>query len=148
MKYLLFVFCSAILASCSVNEEPKQPKWLVGNWIRTNDKPQHITYETWRLDSKNNLIGIGFTLKENDTTFKESISIITKNDSLFFQVAGVNKNPTLFKFSQQTDTSFVCENKSNEFPKKIYYFKSNNNLNAVVSNDDFEIKFFFNRQKD
>ena len=148
MKYLIFVFCSVILVSCSVNEESKQPKWLVGHWIRTNNKPQHITYEAWRLDSKNKLIGIGFTLKEKDTTFKESISIITKNDTLFLQVVGVNENPTLFKFTQQTDTSFVCENKSNEFPKKISYFKSNNNLNAVVSNDDFEIKFLFKRQKD
>jgi len=146
MRYLIFVFCAILLTSCKDKEDLKNPNWLVGDWIRTNNQPDHITYETWKLNLKHNLVGIGYTLKDKDTTFKENLSIIIKNDSLFLEVIGVNETPTLFKFIKQTDTSFVCENKSNEFPKKISYYKSNDYLNAVASNDDFKLDFFFNRK--
>lgn len=132
--------------SCSINKNQHQPTWLVGNWERMNNKPLYKTYETWYLNSNNKLIGFGSTLKGKDTVFKENLSIISKNDTLFLQVIGVNENPTLFKFTKQTDSSFVCENYMNEFPNKIFYFKSNDTLNAVVSNYDFKIEFFFKRK--
>lgn len=148
MRLLFFFFSLVLLSSCSTKSKQTQPKWLIGDWERLNNKPMHKNYESWHLDSNNNLIGIGFTLKEKDTTFKENIAIITINDSLFFQVTGVNENPTLFKFTQQSDSSFICKNPTNEFPKKISYTKSKNNLNAIVSNDEFKIEFLFKRKND
>ncbi|MEE9407050.1 MAG: hypothetical protein V3V28_03130 [Polaribacter sp.] len=71
------------------------------------------------------------------------MKIITKNDTLFLKVSGVNENSTLFKFTQQTYSSFVCENLQNEFPKKITYWLENKLLKAAVSNDDFKIDFIF-----
>jgi hypothetical protein len=71
------------------------------------------------------------------------MQIITKNDALFLEVTGVNKIPTIFKFTSQTDTSFICENPKNEFPKKIKYSIENQLLKAVVSSDDFSIDFVF-----
>jgi hypothetical protein len=111
-----------------------------------NNKPLHKNYETWYLNSNNELIGSGYTLKGKDTVFKEELAVISKNDTLFYQVTGVNENPTLFRFTKQTDSSFVCENHRNEFPNKIFYFKSNNKLNAIVSNDEFKIEFVFKRK--
>ena len=146
MRFLLFFFSLSFMLSCSTHMKQHQPTWLMGNWERINNKPLNKTYETWYLNSNNKLIGFGTTLKGKDTIFKENLSIISKNDTLFLQVIGVNENPTLFKFTQQTDSSFVCENHLNEFPKKIFYFTSNDRLNAVVSNDDFKIEFFFKRK--
>ena len=80
-----------------------------------------------------------------DTVFKETLNIITKNDSLYLQVTGVNEKPTLFKFTQQTDSSFTAENKLNEFPKMITYWKENNFLKAKVANDEFSVDFIFKK---
>lgn len=73
------------------------------------------------------------------------MSIVSINDTLFLKAEGVNETPTLFKFTQQTDTSFICENPKNEFPKKILYYKDNNQLKAEVSSEDFKIDFVFER---
>jgi hypothetical protein len=66
---------------------------------------------------------------------------------LYLQVIGVNENPTLFKFTQQTDSSFICENKLNDFPSKINYFLKNKKLNAIISNKETKIEFVFEQQK-
>ena len=118
-----------------------KPIWLLGNWERTNDEEGKKTFEFW----SKNFTGLGFTLKENDTIFKEQMSIITKNDTLFLQVSGIHETPVLFKFTSQTDSSFVCENPKNEFPKKITYYTENNFLKAEVSSGSFKLSFVFQK---
>jgi hypothetical protein len=142
MRLLLFSCCFFLIISC--NKQTKKhikPSFLIGNWIRLNDKPGNQTYETWNTD----FTGIGYTKQGQNTTFKEMLSIVIINDTLHLQVEGVNPKPTLFKFTQQTDTSFICENPQNEFPKKIKYFLDNNQLKAIVSADDFRIDFIFDK---
>ena len=142
MKFLLYTCCLLLMVSCQKEKkEMEKPSFLIGNWIRVNDKEGAVTYEIWN----SNLKGLGYTLKEKDTTFKETLSIVTIKDTLFLKVEGVNENPTLFKFTQQTNTSFVCENKKNEFPKKIKYYLENDQLKAIVAADDFKIEFIFER---
>ncbi|MFY0630768.1 MAG: hypothetical protein JXR05_10335 [Flavobacteriaceae bacterium] len=138
MKKALLVFSFLFLISCG-KEKLKKPDFLLGYWVRTNDKPNQRTIEIWNPD----FTGIGFTTQQNDTIFKEIISIIKKNDALYLQVEGVNEKPTLFKFTSQTATSFICENPENEFPKKINYYKESDTLKASVSNDDFSVEFSF-----
>ncbi len=138
MKKVLFVICFLLLVSCG-KEELKKPDFLLGYWIRTNDKPNQKTVEIWNPDFS----GIGYTLKNKDTVFKEILSIIKKNDTLFLQVEGVNESPTLFKFTSQTKTSFVCENPLNKFPQKIKYYKESDTLKAVISSDGYSIGFDF-----
>lgn len=92
-----------------------------------------------------NLVGMGYTLKDKKKSFQEILSIITINDTLHLEVKGVNETPTLFKFTNQTNTSFICENPKNEFPKKINYFIDNKQLKAIVSSDDFRIDFVFDK---
>lgn len=119
----------------------EKPSFLIGNWIRLNDKEGSKTYETWNTNFK----GIGYTKQGQKTSFEEILSIVTIKDTLYLKVEGVNETATLFKFTQQTDTSFVCENPKNEFPKKIKYYLENEQLKAIVSADDFRIDFVFDR---
>ncbi|AUC85268.1 hypothetical protein CW731_08185 [Polaribacter sp. ALD11] len=142
MKPFISIFCFLLIISCNpIDTKPQKPSFILGKWIRTNDKPGNKTYETWN----NSFTGLGITLKEKDTIFKERLSIISINDTLNLKVEGANETPTLFKFTQQTDTSFVCENAKNEFPKKITYFLEDEKLKAIVSNSDFKIDFVFER---
>tara|TARA_R110000787_G_scaffold15038_3_gene46281 strand:+ start:3110 stop:3538 length:429 start_codon:yes stop_codon:yes gene_type:complete len=138
MKKLLYIICCLLFISCA-KEELKKPDFIAGYWIRLNDKPTQKTYEIWNTD----FTGIGFTMEKSDTVFKEILSIIEKKDTLYLQVEGVNEEPTLFKFTNQTSTSFTCENPINEFPKKIKYYMESDTLKARVSNEEFSIEFVF-----
>jgi len=140
MKKIFLPFIIIFCFACKTKIKQK-PNFLIGNWIRTNNKPNQKTYEIWNSD----FTGLGVTLQEKDTIFREELKIITKNDSLFLKVSGVNESPTYFAFTQQTDSSFVCENPKNEFPKKIAYYLENKRLKAEVSNADFSIEFIFDK---
>ena len=137
---IITIFLFSFLSFSKIEKHEKSLKWMQGKWIRLGDKPGKITYEIWK--NKN---GLGFTLQEKDTVFKEIMSIVNIKDTLFLKVVGVNENPTLFKFTHQTDTSFVSENPKNEFPQKIYYYLENKQLKAEVSNSDFKIDFVFEK---
>ncbi len=139
----LFVFlCVIFLTSCQKEiKKPSKPSFLIGNWIRLNDTEGNKTYETW----KNDFTGMGLTIKNGETVFNEQMSILEINDTLHLKVSNVNETPTYFKFTSQTDTSFVCENPKNEFPKKIHYFIENKQLKAIISTDDFRIDFVFEK---
>jgi hypothetical protein len=143
MRFLILFFTCTLLFSCLQERKTKKPTWLFGKWERINNQTDKKTYEFWDSDFS----GIGFSLQKKDTVFKEVLHIITKNDSFFLRVTGVNENPTLFAFTQQTDTSFTAENKQNEFPKTIRYWKENNQLKAIVANDEFSIDFVFEKMK-
>lgn len=142
MRILCIVFLLIFSFSCKKEiEKPSKPTFLIGNWKRLNDKPNHQTYETWNT----NFTGFGYTKKGNETTFSEQLSIVAINDTLHLKVVGVNEKPTLFKFTNQTDTSFVAENPTHDFPKKITYYLEGNQLKAIVEADDFRIDFVFEK---
>lgn len=126
------------LASCA-KEEVNNFDFLIGDWVRLNDKANQKTFESWNSD----YTGIGYTLKGKDTIFKEILSIIKKNDTMYLQVEGVNEKPTLFEVVSQTKTSFAAENPLNKFPQIIeYYFKSDT-LKAIISSDGYSSNFKF-----
>lgn len=140
MRNLILVIATVFLFSCKNDvQKSEKPTFLIGEWKRLNDKPGSQTYEMWNT----NLVGMGYRMKGQKRTFQEILSIIKINDTLHLEVKGVNEEPTLFKFTHQTDTSFVAENPKNEFPKKITYIKDGQQLKAIVASDDFRIDFVF-----
>lgn len=144
MRNILFLVCIIFLCSCKKESEKiGNPSFLIGNWVRLNDVEGSKTYENWNV----NYTGMSYTIKDGNTSFKETMRIVSINDTLHLKVSGVNKTPTYFKFTQQTDTSFVCENPKNEFPKKIKYYLENKQLKAIISSDDFRIDFIFEKVK-
>lgn len=119
--------------------------YLVGKWVRTNDKVGPKTYEHWSKKNEEEYIGIGFTLTEKDTVFKENLRLIKINNVWNYEVTGVNETPTYFKFSSQSANKFVCENPTNEFPKKIVYQLSGDSLRAFVSAGETNLTFDFQK---
>jgi len=141
MRNLVLLISLVLIISCNKVKKPQQPTWLFGKWERINEKPNKRTFDFWNKD----LTGKGFTLRENDTVFKEIMSIVTINDKLHLKIEGVNDTPTLFKFTQQTDTSFVAENLTHDFPTKIEYWLDKQQLKAKVSNKEFALNFIFDK---
>lgn len=141
MRAFICIICIILLSACTSKEKPQHIEWLQGKWIRLNDESGRKTFEHWDKSS-----GLGFTLLGKDTVFKEELEILNRHDRLYLEVEGANSSTVLFKFTSQTDSSFVCENKDNEFPKKIRYLFYNDTLRANVSNDDLSIDFVFVKQ--
>ena len=128
MRLLVCSICTILFLACTPQKVLQKPFFLIGDWKRLNNKEGKTTYEFWKSDFS----GLGITLQKKDT--------------LYLKVEGVNAQPTLFKFTQQSDTSFVAENPKNEFPKKIKYWASNQKLYAKIWNDEsFAVEFIFKR---
>ena len=120
--------------------------WLLGNWHRINEKDGKETYEIWNKKTNTEYIGVGFTLQNNDTIWKEDIKLIKSDDDWNFVVAGKGKtNPTIFKLTMIENESFTCNNELNEFPKKIKYSKNENKIIAVISGGEAKVLFEFER---
>lgn len=128
------------------NEDQVNFDWLLGSWKRTNDQEGSQTFEHWEKIDDAELKGGGYTLKALDTVWQESIRLIKSKDSWNFEVTGQDAvEPVIFKVTQIDMESFTCENKANEFPKKIRYAKVEKGLNAVISGDGKVVLFQFVR---
>ncbi|MEL7530957.1 MAG: hypothetical protein AAFN10_06605 [Bacteroidota bacterium] len=128
--------------------EPTQTtqfEWLIGHWQRTNDDAGKTTFEQWQQLSATKYQGLGFTLQGTDTVFKEDIILIQREDKWYFEVRGVNEQPTIFSLSQIDSLSFQCENPANEFPKIIRYSLEGIRLKAVISDGETAVPFVFER---
>ncbi len=150
MKNLIFLtlltfFSSHALAQPSSNDFSRL-NWLEGKWIRTNVKPGKSASEMWKKISATEWKGKGVTLRGTDTLFVEKLKLIAKEGSIYY-VADVpeNKSEVLFKFTELTDHSFVCENAKHDFPKKISYQLEGNKIKALISGDGKSMEFLFER---
>ena len=145
MKNLIGLLIILLGLSCSQKNTTHNFDWLIGSWILTNDKEGNITYEHWTKSSSIEYRGLGYTLQNSDTIFKEQLRLIKINEDWSLEVKGVNEYPTLFLLTNHTENSFVCENKINEFPKNIAYSVHDNVLLAKISDGDTEISFSFEK---
>ena len=156
----LFLILGVVMLSLSCNDNAKYKDeskvdstvtegsfdWLIGNWERTNEKDGIKTYENWVKNNNSEYIGIGFSLKENDTVSKENIRLIMSSNNWSLEVSIEDDiSPTVFKVSELNNNSFTCENFENEFPNKIQYLKVENGIKAVVSGGNLEIIFEFEK---
>lgn len=125
-----------------------QLDWLLGRWARTGNNEQRQSFEVWERKGPDKLVGLGYTLKNGDTTFSEKLEIVERDGQLFY-IADVSENSDLvfFKFTQLSDTLFVCENQFHDFPKNIAYRRDGDNLYAQIWDEKNRIDFSFKRME-
>ena len=152
MKLFSFLLLSAFLMnSCSTTKslvENPSFDFLVGKWIRTNEKSDRKTYENWKKIDQNTYLGCGFTIKNNDTISQEHLTLTRVENKWILKVnLDKTKNETTdFDLIHSEKNSFTLENKENDFPKLIKYWKDKNQLKAEISNDESsKIKFDFDK---
>jgi len=120
--------------------------WLLGSWQRVNEKEGQQTFEYWKQASNELYVGMGCTLKEGDTIWKENIELQKVGKDWNFEVKGKGETqPTVFTLTKIEKEGFVCENPENEFPKIISYQKSDTGLSAIISGGGSDITFEFKR---
>jgi len=141
MKIILIIIL-IFLFSCS-KPNSQNPDWLIGNWQRINDSSGRQTFEYWEKAGENIYEGIGFTLQDADTVFKENLKLVQVNGIWNYEVSGVHEKPVYFTFTSLSKNHFVCENMQNDFPRKIEYYISSDTLKAVISAGKKKIPFIF-----
>lgn len=126
----------------------KKLEWLTGKWIRTNSSAGESGYETWNKVSDLKLSGKGITLKGKEVVFTENLELIVKGNDIFYvvTVSGA-KMPVYFKLTAVDANGFSCENPEHDFPKKITYSRSGNQVKAVISGDGKSVDYIFVREE-
>ncbi len=120
--------------------------WLIGSWQRTNEKEGRQTFEHWAKQSNSHYVGMGCTLKDGDTIWKEDIVLKEVGKNWHFEVTSQGEEqPTVFTLTDISETSFTSKNPENEFPKVISYAASATGLSAVISGGGPTITFEFKK---
>lgn len=146
---VIFAFCSCI-PKAEKNKQLTEPnfEYLVGNWIRTNEKTDRNTFENWKKISPTEYQGRGFTIKDKDTIWQEDVILSKTNTDWKFTVTDKKeKNQVAFKLIKIAKDGFICENQENEFPKIIRYKKDGESLKAEIEGGDMKIPFEFKKIK-
>jgi hypothetical protein len=156
MKRYLFILLVYLQASCtppasqnseSVDAEPlAEFDWLLGEWVRVNEKEDLETFENWSKKNDTEYVGLGFTLQNRDTVWQEKIHLVKSTEEWNYEVSGKGDTiATKFLLTTIGKGEFICENENNEFPKKIRFSKNGKGITAVISGGDMEIPFEFER---
>lgn len=149
---ILFFSTSQLMAQQSVISEAElkfdQLKWLTGTWERLDMKGERRGLEQWILKSDSLYEGEGTTTEGRDTVFVESLQIVREDSSLFY-IADVPENPApvWFEIVEAGSNYFRCENPEHDFPKSISYHLKGNELHVLVSGDDKEVEYRFQKRK-
>ncbi|MEO6136357.1 MAG: hypothetical protein ABIP35_14455 [Ginsengibacter sp.] len=121
--------------------------WLLGKWIRTNDKGGVQTFENWEKKSDSEYIGLGY-IQNSDKEWEENIKLIKSGTYWSFDVSEKGDViPTKFKLTVIEERKFICENQDNEFPKAIEYKMVGDTLHAKISGNGKEVLFEFKKIK-
>lgn len=159
MKKLAIITSLLIVISCNSKEEKLNEievktfqetnfDYLIGEWIRINEIEGNSTFENWEKLNDFTYLGHGFTMKGKDTVWQERVVLSPVQNIWYFQVKSPSDSiSTDFRIIEQTDSSFICENPQNEFPKTIKYLKKGKNLYAEISDGENTIPFEFSKKQ-
>lgn len=118
--------------------------YLLGSWKRTNEVVGKETFEHWKKINDELYVGLGYTMKELDTVWKEDVKLRRSENHWHYEVLGQGDTiATPFKVTKMWENGFECFNPINEFPKTIRYLKERDTLFANISDGNTEIDFTF-----
>ena len=114
----LFLGMILLISSCindqkntQMESKMKQLHWLVGEWQRTNEKPERTTIEIWELQENGNLKGAGITTEGDKLVFKEELTLQLEDGKIQYVVdVPHNLEMTAFLLTESSDNKLVFEN--------------------------------------
>lgn len=119
MKKALFVF--VLVISGFVSAQNKLPDFLVGTWLSEDQ----TTYEHWDKLSATSMKGYAYEVRNGEIEVKEYLDLVQRKEGAFYIPSVIGQNlgkPVEFKLTS-SDSTFVFENKTHDFPKKVCYKK-------------------------
>lgn len=153
-SFNLIIFILLCFVATSVQAQPdaktvlSKLSWVTGTWIRTNNtKANRSQTETW-VTTPAGYSGKYVTIINGDTSFVEKFSLLIKDKAVFYVAHGPKDSvPVYFRLTGISETGFIAENPANEFPKKVTYRRTKNNLTTVITDDYSMQEYVFQRQE-
>lgn len=117
---------------------------LAGSW----SSQQVQFYETWEVVSDTLMKGIGYSLQNEDTVFKETMKIFYADDKVILAVKQNEEHEyTQFGMTEAKRDKWVFENMKNDYPNIIIYEISGEVLSAAIMNSRGNRNIEFNMQR-
>lgn len=142
---MAFPFAATAQNKDGIQNEFKRLYWLSGTWNQTNiKKPGKALVEQWNKSGDYEMKGQATTTQNGDTVYVERTTLLIKDNTIYY-VADVpqNKQPVYFKLISITGNAFVCENQEHDFPKKITYELTGNQLKATISGNGKSFDYLY-----
>jgi len=117
----LFVLLSGLLFGNVLFAQNNFPTFLAGTWKMEKGN----TYEHWDKLSKTCMKGYSYDMKKGQTIVREYLELSNRTDGVFYIPTVIGQNdglPVEFKLTS-SDSAFIFENSTHDFPKKIIYKK-------------------------
>jgi len=156
LKIIIILLAVSVFTMCNTKQNDQKTNnqvvgtfdWLLGEWKRTNDEKGKETFEIWEKINASEYNGVGFTIQNNDTIFQEKMKMQkTVGKWIFWVKTNKDEEFTKFDIDKIEEDEFECKNDTLDFPKLIKYWKNGNKINALVSGDNMELSFEFERLK-
>ncbi|MBX2931397.1 MAG: hypothetical protein KF781_05560 [Chitinophagaceae bacterium] len=119
MKYLFLL--TTLLTANAIFAQSNMPYFLQGTWKMDNKE----IYEHWDKLNNHTLKGFSYKLKNNQMIISEYLTIEERNHQIIYTATVINQNNgegIAFQLTKN-DSSFIFENPTHDFPKKIIYQK-------------------------
>jgi len=133
-----------ILTSCyrpAARESMQDLLQLNGKWTSSESV---LFNEYWHIKSDTLLLGLGFSLHENDTVFKEELKIFYLDGNVFYGAkVGESDQFILFKLTKAGKDSWIFENPEHDYPNIISYEIDGEHLFATTTNSNGNKKIEF-----
>jgi hypothetical protein len=142
------------ILACFLQQDPgpfDQLKQLTGCWQRIGTTLPE--FEEWRQRDATSLIGRMYKVRGKDTLVSEEILLVKMQNQVVYQAKAFNQpeqERISFRLTGYQDGTFVFENPSHDYPKRIVYsFTGRDALHAWIDAGDSKpserIDFKFNK---
>lgn len=155
-KAILSAICFLfVLLSCRQDDKKSTDTftWLSGSWeMKENDG---TVTEEWKQVNDSLMEGQSDFIKGDSVIPFETIRLYRKGLDFLYEAKAAGQNgeqPVAFKITSFTDSSFIAENPSHDFPKKITYLLiTNDSIHAFVDDGksvpEKRADFYYKRNK-
>lgn len=149
---IISIFLILIISAC-YRPAPRQAfddlKILEGTWSSIEGP---VFNEYWAVENDTLLKGIGFTLNNRDTSFKETLKIYRSGQNVFYAAkVGGNKNYVFFRMEEAGRGVWSFINPSYDYPNIIQYKMISDSLLETRTTNirgNKEIKFLLKKVRE
>lgn len=143
-KILIAGMFIIMLSSCyrpTARETMQDLQQLNGKW---SSSESILFNEYWLIKSDTMLMGMGYSLQERDTVFKEELKIFYDEGSVFYGAkVGENDQFIVFKMTNAGKNNWIFENHEHDYPNIIRYEIDDDQLVASTTNSNGNKKIEF-----
>lgn len=104
--------------------------WMTGTWRATIEGTE--MEETWSGSEGGLMLGMHKDIMSDGRTWFEFLRIESSDGALWFKAQPRGSSPTSFRLKEAGDQRVVFENLEHDFPQRIIYWRSNDQLCARV----------------